>query len=274
NSPGAADRDPVWSADGSLIAWFSDASGEYRLMIRDSKGTGPAREIAIPGLTFGYSPAWSPDGKHLVFSDTNLNLWLVEIQTGKSKRIDQDLYNHPIRTLDPVWSPDSRWIAYAKRQANMFHVIAVYSMEENRSTTITDGLSDSFSPAWDEEGKYLYFLAGTNYGLNAGWVDMSSFDRPVRCAVYLAVLASGDPSPLLPESDEEPDAVSPKEDEEKTKKKSDKKHARKDEDEDDEEKPEVHVTIDFAGIDQRILAFDLPPGDYQKLVAGGAGVFY
>src|SRR5262249_27570223 len=42
---------------------------------------------------------------------------------------------------------------------------------------------------------------------------------------------------------------------------------------DDDEKP-VHVTIDFAKLDQRILAFDIPPGDYQNLVSGGDGLLY
>jgi tricorn protease len=40
-------------------------------------------------------------------------------------------------------------------------------------------------------GKYLYFLASTNFALNTGWLDMSSYDRPSTRALYLMVLARG-----------------------------------------------------------------------------------
>jgi hypothetical protein len=32
-------------------------------------------------------------------------------------------------------------------------------------------------PAWDKSGKYIYFTASTDYGMNVGWLDMSSYDR-------------------------------------------------------------------------------------------------
>ena len=34
-TPGAHDRLPVWSPDGAQLAWLSDASGEYQLMLGD-----------------------------------------------------------------------------------------------------------------------------------------------------------------------------------------------------------------------------------------------
>src|SRR3989441_2209608 len=72
-------------------------------------------------------------------------------------------------------------------------------------------MADSISPAFDAGGKYLYFLASTNYGPSTGWLEMSSIDRPVRRAIYLAVLSATEPSPLLPETGDEPPRPAPRE---------------------------------------------------------------
>lgn len=52
HNPAAADRSPVWSPDGKSIAWFSDASGEYQLVIGDQEGLEEPRIISLPASTF------------------------------------------------------------------------------------------------------------------------------------------------------------------------------------------------------------------------------
>ena len=47
-TPGVADRHPVWSPDGSRIAWFNDVADEYALVIADQDGADP-RRIEIAG---------------------------------------------------------------------------------------------------------------------------------------------------------------------------------------------------------------------------------
>src|SRR6266571_5472436 len=51
-SPGAHDRSPVWSPDGAQLAWLSDASGEYQLMLGDPLGVMTPRAIALPSTAF------------------------------------------------------------------------------------------------------------------------------------------------------------------------------------------------------------------------------
>ena len=66
-------------------------------------------------------------------------------------------------------------------------------------------MSDALYPAFDANGKSLYFTASTDMGLTTGWLDMSSQAHPVTRSVYVAVLTKDAPSPLPPESDEEKD---------------------------------------------------------------------
>ncbi|MDO9693770.1 MAG: PDZ domain-containing protein [Candidatus Latescibacteria bacterium] len=265
NSPGAADRAPAWSPDGRLISWFSDESGEYELVIADQFG-GNRRTVKLPDPTFYYTPRWSPDSKHLAFGDADRVLWVVDAASGKLTRIDDEGFAHPERHIAPVWSPDSRWIAYTKRLTSQFSTVCVYSLETGKSTRITDGLADALSPAWDASGKYLAFLASTDYGLNVGWLDMSSYNQPLNRSLYLAVLDKDEPSPLKPQSDDEEPEAEDKDGKDEGKKDDDKK--------DEAKQDDVVVSIDFAGLDQRIVALDVPPRNYERLVAGAAGTFF
>jgi len=109
----------------------------------------------------------------------------------------------PQRTLNPVWSPDSKWVAYSSRLRSMYHAIFVSNAETGESKQITDGLADAVWPAWDASGKYLWFLASTDFGLRSQWLDMTSYDHETTFGLYFAVLRKTDSSPLLPESDED-----------------------------------------------------------------------
>src|SRR5205814_570781 len=107
------------------------------------------------------------------------------------------------RTLNPVWSPDSKWVAYSSRLRSMYHAIFVSDVETGETRQVTDGLADSVWPAWDASGKYLWFFASTDFGLRSQWLDMTSYDHDENFGLYLAVLKKGEPSPLLPECDED-----------------------------------------------------------------------
>ena len=262
-SSGTADRSPVWSPDGKRIAWFSDAPGEYRLMVGSQDGTGSVKGYAIPRPTYFYDPVWSPDGTKIAFSDAEMNLRYLDLSSGKVTQVDRGNYTWPDRDMAPTWSPDSRWLAYQKRlPGSQFHAIFVYSVEDGATRQLTDGMSEAISPAWGASGKYLLFLASTDFALNTGWLDMSSYDRPVTRGVYLAVLPSGEPSPLLPETGDEPGPGAAG-----SGGKGNGAGAASD-------TAPPRVTIDFDGISQRIVALDVPSRDYVSLKAGKAGQFF
>jgi tricorn protease len=313
-TPGVAERDPAWSPDGKWIAYFSDESGEYALYLKDPAGLLPARKLELGSPpSFFYEPVWSPDSQRIAYHDKRLNLWLIALDQPTPVKVDTDRFDSPLHEFDAVWSPDSRWLAYTKQLPNHLRAVFVYQLEGAKATQLTDGMSDALYPAFDLNGKYLYFTASTDMGLTTGWLDMTSEAHPVTREAYLVVLKRDEPSPLAPESDEEkPEEAkpseTPKKDREKDKppgpaasagdpaqrsggeaarvadneKGAEKERAGKSGDKPDAadkkdgeaKKEAVKVVIDFEHLDQRILALPVPARNYQGLAAGKEGILY
>jgi tricorn protease len=270
NSPAIADRTPAWSPDGKSIAYFSDASGEYALNIKNQDGLSAARVIDLgTPHTYYFDPVWSPDSKKIAYTDKHLSLWVVDLDHPTPVKIDTDTYFSFGQALDHSWSPDARWIAYTKILPNHLRAVFVYSLDSRKSTQLTDGLSDARYTVFDRSGKYLYFAASTNTGLTEVPLDMSSLGHSVTRSAYLTVLRKSEPSPLQPESDEEkvgtgqPSGERPR------------PAAAAEAKDQSADAAANKVEIDFDGISQRILALPLPPANYVAVAAGKKGeVFF
>tara|TARA_R110002126_G_scaffold277373_1_gene423182 strand:- start:23201 stop:26464 length:3264 start_codon:yes stop_codon:yes gene_type:complete len=259
NSSGVADRSPIWSPNGDQVAWFSDKNGEYELVLADQNGANQ-EYIKLPNPTFYFQPDWSPDGKHIAYTDTNFVIWILNVETKKITKVDADTFAHPNRSMNPKFSPDSDWIAYAKQNDNSFKSIYAYQISTKKTIQITDEIADAITPVWDASGKYIYTLASTDYGLQTGWLDMSSYDPSVTRALYAIVLNSKDKAPILPKTDEE--------EIKKEETKEDKKATKPKEKEDKKTKESNKTIIDENGLFDRAVVLDLPARNYVGLLKG------
>ncbi len=255
-SPGIADRDPAWSPDGKWIAWLSDRTGEYALYFMSPDGLGPMHVVDLgQPPSFFYSPRWSPDSKKIVLADKRMNLWLVDLDHPKPVKIDADRYDTPLSNLDPSWSPDSQWVLYLKQLPNHLHAAFVYSLADKQTHQLTDGRSDVWAARFDRGGRNLWFTASTGVGLGAGWLDMTSIGRAVTASVYAVVLRKDLPSPVGPESDEEPAGLGAGS--------GSTQHL-----------DDKATRIDFDAIDQRIVALPIDRANYSGLEVGTAGTLF
>ncbi len=262
-TPGANERNAVWSPDGKSVAFFSDASGEYALHIVPQDGKGEVTTHALNGTGYYNGLSWSPDSKKLAFEDNGRNLYVILLSAGEIRKIDREpVYNPgPFGNMNPVWSPDSRWLAYTVNNMTNMEQVYLYSLDTDKASAIGDGLSDVGDPAFDASGKYLYVLGSTDAGPVRQWFAMSNADMEMSRNLYLVTLAKDTPSPLAKQSDEE--NVDAKDEDDDSKKDDGK----------DEEVPPM--AIDFDGMAERILAIPVETGNYFNLQAGKADtIFY
>ena len=257
NTTAVHERWPAWSPDGKSIAYISDESGEYELHIRSQDGKGDVRKIKVSGAGFYADPVWSPDSQRISYTDNSWSIYWLDLKTGVSKKIGSEYLYGPtrVRTIYHAWSPDSKWIAYTLSTKAYIQTVYAYSTEQDKSFAITDGLTEVTEPVFDESGKYLYFLGSTNAGPVKEWFAQSNADMRLTSSLYLAVLRSNLPNPLAKESDEE-------------------KGIQKEEKPKEPPKTPEPFSIDFNGINNRILSIPLPARSYSNLQAGVAGQFY
>ena len=307
DSPGAHDRDPVWSPDGKQVAWFSDASGEYELVVRDRLGRGEAKSYDLKGGGFFHRPQWSPDGERILFYDKSNRIAYLTLEGGEVTTVARVQGSLGVVHPDVAWSADSKWIAYTDRnERTLYDRIALFELASGETTRLTDDFAVSGNPAFSPDGKYLYFTASINQGpLMMGLNMGTSASRGWDGSVYVAVLQADEENPLFPKSDDaevdedegsgddDKDGDKKGKDGDKKSKDGDKKSKGGDEkskggdtkskgdsggkedageeaDGDEKELP----AVDLKNLDQRILSLPVDEGRYSNLRCAGEKLLF
>ena len=261
-SDGVREFGALWSPRGDQIAWIDDAGGAYHLVLRDQRAEKAPRRLALGpkgAHTFYSLLNWGGDGRHIIYQDNHLNLFAMELSSGKRTRIAT---NARRAGYSVAQSPDGAWLAYTLEQPNFLADLMLYNFASGRSTRVSDDMSDTGSPVFSRDGKYLYFTASTNSGPAQVGLNMSSQERPYRAGIYALVLRADGVSPLLPKTGDE----EAKKDDGKASAKDDKATPEKD-------KPVV-TKIDLDGLGGRIVALPLAERNYDSLQVSAKGALY
>ncbi len=155
---------------------------------------GKEQQITSGYKGFKYAPVWSPDSKKLAWSDKDTKLWYVDINDKKQVEVDRGKYGE---ILNYSWSPDSKWLAYDKNAENSYSVVHLYSLADSKITPVTTSMTNSYSPVFDPDGKYLYFLSDRDFNEVLGNIDFE-FANPKTTRVYMVTLRKDETSPFVP----------------------------------------------------------------------------
>jgi tricorn protease len=189
HSNGTAERSPEWSPDGQWIAYFSDQSGEYELWMTQSDGRGETKQLTNAGGVFKLGMLWSPDSKSIAYVDSDGTLHLYDLESNTTKVVDTSPFGFWIGSIGGVdWSADSRWLAYSRAaDDNAQTSIWIYDTTSGESQQVTSGFFADNSPAFDREGKYLYYASSRRFSPTYSDIDSSFIyeDSQVLVAVPL-----------------------------------------------------------------------------------------
>lgn len=152
---------PVWSPDGSLIAFtlVVEPSSLFELAVVRPDGSGLTR---LAGDAAGY--VWSPDGRRIAFtrqaSPGSFNLFLVNADGSGLENVSQS----GASDSDPAWSPDGIRIAFfsvlpSASQTIDYRLAIIDADGSNYATIDQDATYLGTRPVWSPDGSHIVFAA-------------------------------------------------------------------------------------------------------------------
>ncbi|HEY5908626.1 MAG TPA: PDZ domain-containing protein, partial [Vicinamibacteria bacterium] len=251
DTQGVREKEGSWSPDGKWIAFVSDQTGEEEVYVAPQDGKGAAQKLTSGSSSFHFSLAWSPDSKKLAWADRSQRLHVVDVATKKALEVDRGALQE---ITEYTFSPDSEWLAYTKRTENGLTAVFLYSLGSRQVTMATEA-DGSNGPAFDPDGRHLFFLSEREINPTLGSFELSyTVNRTSRPQAL--VLRADLPSPFAPRSDEAK-PVEPKDDEKKK-----------------EAKRKETFRIDLEGLRRRVVPFPVAAGSYTRVTAAAGKVFW
>lgn len=166
---------PIWSPDGSRIAFRSSRSGSGDLYLKSLDG---AETILLQTDKSKFADSWHPDGRLILYEDSDASgtdLWLLPME-GEKKPFPW--VRSPFNEWNSRFSPDGRWVAYQSDESGRFEIYV------REFTTSANGISAGPAyqvsrdggevPQWTRDGKELIY-AGLDRMLRA--VDVITTPR-------------------------------------------------------------------------------------------------
>jgi dipeptidyl aminopeptidase/acylaminoacyl peptidase len=152
----AADRWPIWSPDGTRVAFSSNRNGQFNLYIRSYAGAG-VEELVLESDRDKVLSDWSADGRFLLFETrgdpkTRSDVWALPL-AGDRKPFP--VLQTSFREVEAVFSPDARWVAYNSDESGRSEVyVAPFPGPGRKWQISTNG---GILPRWSRTGKEIFF---------------------------------------------------------------------------------------------------------------------
>lgn len=154
----SSEASPVWSPDGSRIAFTSNREGRANLYQKLSSGAGEVEELFKSGEN-KVMMDWSADGRFMLFRSfgekTRMDIWVLPTF---GDRKPYPLLQSEFNEIWARFSPDGRWVAYVSNETGMNEVYVQEFQGSGGKWRVSTG-GGSF-PSWRRDGKELFYISG------------------------------------------------------------------------------------------------------------------
>ena len=245
-------RAAILSHDGKWVYAINDASGETEIWRFSADGSSESKQLTKDGYIFRWQLSLSPDGKYIAHDDQNGDLFLLDLKSGKNKKIlTKGSGLSPYSDLR--WSPDSQLLAITQnKQSDERSRIVLMSVSDDKTKVLTSDKYNSYSPAFSADGNWLYFLSDRHFNANptAPWGDRNmgtTFDRRTEIFAYALNNSANFPFQTPNELIAEAQSNNTKDDE------------------DNSSKDKNKATLNWNGLTSRLWQVPVSSGNYSNL---------
>ena len=152
------DLGPVWSPDGSRIAFTRFDAGDGQVFLTSSSGAGREEKVLTHPNDMLEVIDWSPDGRYLLaelFTPTGADLGVIDLEA-EPRRVEK-LVLTPFNEHSGRFSPDGKWIAYTSDETGRPEIFAQPFPPDGRKIQISVGGGES--PRWNRSAPELFYLS-------------------------------------------------------------------------------------------------------------------
>ncbi len=157
----SADLSPVWSPDGSQIAFTSDRDSDWDLgvsnvevYVMNADGSGLTNLTGSPG--HDGSPAWSPDGSQIAFSSDRAGTGDIYVMNADGSGVTR-LTNDPADEAWLDWSPDGTQIAFTREWQGSQEVYVMNADGSGQANLTNNEPAFDLKPSWSPDGSRIVF---------------------------------------------------------------------------------------------------------------------
>jgi eukaryotic-like serine/threonine-protein kinase len=172
------DSVPIWSPDGTRLAFYSNRQGGSDVYLKNVDGAQEEKNIAHDN--FDKVPNdWSRDGKYILYA-RGTDLWFMTASELKGREF---LKAASVLT-NGQFSPDGKWVAYASNETGKWEIYVTSFPEPRGKWQVSTG--GGGQPRWRSDGKELFYVSSDDKIMAVPVTAGANFDSGTPVALFQA----------------------------------------------------------------------------------------